>query len=108
MVDIRVGKRIKQCREEIGLTQSQLAEKIGISTKQMSAIERGAAFPHCENLIKLINELKIPSDAIFCDVVDKSRRYTISKLSAQIEELPPESKRLIYNIIDIMIQAEKN
>ena len=31
MIDKRIGKRIKQCRERLGLTQQQLAEKLGIS-----------------------------------------------------------------------------
>ena len=33
MIDKRVGKRIKQRREQLGLTQEQFAEKLGVATK---------------------------------------------------------------------------
>ena len=32
MIDKRVGKRIKQRREQLGLTQEQFAEKLGVAT----------------------------------------------------------------------------
>ena len=42
MIDKRVGKRIKQRREQLGLTQEQFAEKLGVATNYISTIERGA------------------------------------------------------------------
>ena len=45
MIDKRVGKRIKQRREQLGLTQEQFAEKLGVATNYISTIERGASFP---------------------------------------------------------------
>ena len=44
MIDKRVGKRIKQRREQLGLTQEQFAEKLGVATNYISTIERGASF----------------------------------------------------------------
>ena len=48
MIDKRVGKRIKQRREQLGLTQEQFAEKLGVATNYISTIERGASFPRYE------------------------------------------------------------
>ena len=45
MIDKRIGKRIKQRREQIGLTQEQFAEKLGVAPNYISTIERGASFP---------------------------------------------------------------
>lgn len=36
MIDKRVGKRIKQRREQLGLTQEQFAEKLGVATNYIS------------------------------------------------------------------------
>ena len=36
MIDKRVGKRIKQCREEKGLTQEQLAERLCVTRQGVS------------------------------------------------------------------------
>ena len=35
MIDKRVGKRIKQRREQLGLTQEQFAEKLGVVTHSL-------------------------------------------------------------------------
>ena len=45
MANAQIGKRIKECRENLGLTQEQFSEKTGLSTNYISAVERGAAFP---------------------------------------------------------------
>ena len=71
MIDKRVGKRIKQRREQLGLTQEQFAEKLGVATNYISTIERGASFPRYEKLVAIINALETSADAIFCDVVTR-------------------------------------
>lgn len=38
---VESGKRIKEMRKRAGVTQAQLAEKLGISADGMSSIERG-------------------------------------------------------------------
>ncbi len=64
MIDKRIGKRIKEQREALGLTQEQFAEKIGVTTNYISTVERGASFPRCEKLILLLNGLETSADAI--------------------------------------------
>ena len=44
MIDSRIGKRFKQYREALGLTQSEFAEKAGFTVNYISTIERGTAF----------------------------------------------------------------
>ena len=67
MIDKRIGKRFKQCRERLGLTQEDLAEKTGLTTNYISTVERGASFPRCEKLVLLMNALETNADAIFCE-----------------------------------------
>ena len=93
MIDIRIGKRIKQCRERLGLTQEQFAEKTGFTANYISTLERGASFPRCENLITLLNALEVPADAIFCDVVTHSTKYKANQLSEELEALSPEAQK---------------
>lgn len=107
MIDKRIGKRIKECRERLGLTQEQFAEKVGLTQNYVSSVERGAAFPRCERLIDIINGLQTSADSIFCDVVDYSSEYKSSKLSTDIATLPIEAQTRILNMIELMIQQEK-
>ena len=42
-----IGQRIRKIRKAHGLSQEELAEKIGISTTHMSHIETGNIEPSC-------------------------------------------------------------
>ena len=109
MIDKRIGKRIKERRDQLGLTQEQLAEKLGLATNYISTVERGASFPRCEKLILLLNGLETSADAIFCDVLDHSVDYQASVLSEKISGLPTEEQKRILNMIEMMVaQAKAN
>ena len=108
MIDKRIGKRIKQCREQIGLTQEQFAEKLGVATNYISMIERGASFPRCERLIAIINGLETSADTIFCDVIDHAAEYRASILSQKLQSLPPADQKRILEIVEFMIQQAEN
>jgi transcriptional regulator with XRE-family HTH domain len=109
MIDKRIGKRIKEQREALGLTQEQFAEKIGVTTNYISTVERGASFPRCEKLILLLNGLETSADAIFCDVLDHSSEYHASYLSAQLEKLADDDKKRILEMVELMVkQANEN
>jgi len=107
MIDPRIGKRIKQCREKLGLTQEQLAAKTGLTTNYISTVERGASFPRCEKLITLINALEVPADAVFCDVLTHTVKYVASLLSEEFWELPIDSQKRILPVLEFLIKQEK-
>lgn len=107
MIDKRIGKRIKQCRERLGLTQDQFAEKTGFTANYISTLERGASFPRCENLIILLNALEVPADAIFCDVLTHSAQYKETVLSNELANLSPEAQKRIMQMVELMIIQEK-
>ena len=104
MIDKRVGKRIKQRREQLGLTQEQFAEKLGVATNYISTIERGASFPRYEKLVAIINALETSADAIFCDVVTHSLEYKSYMLSDKMRDLPPEEQNRILETLDFLVQ----
>ncbi|MGM9641015.1 MAG: helix-turn-helix domain-containing protein [Faecousia sp.] len=107
MIDKRIGKRVKQCRERLGLTQEDLAERTGLTTNYISTVERGASFPRCEKLITLLNGLETNADAIFCDVLEHSTEYKASELSRELAALPQDAQKRILQMVELMIQQEK-
>ena len=108
MIDARIGKRIKECRERLGLTQEQFAEKTGFTANYISTLERGASFPRCEKLIILLNALEVSADAIFCDVVNHSTEYKASELSEEMKSLSPDAQSRILQVVELLIQQEKS
>ena len=59
-----IGERIKKRRVELGLTQTDIKESTGISSGNMSDIERGNRFPSIPTLIQLCSILNCTSDYI--------------------------------------------
>lgn len=108
MIDKRIGKRIKQRREQLKLTQEEFADKVGVTVNYISTIERGASFPRCERLIAILNALEISADAIFCDVLEYCGNYREEKLSQELRTLPPQKQKEILGMLEVMIQYAKD
>ena len=96
---IAVGNRIKEAREQAHLTQEDLAEIVDISPTHMSVIERGAKTPRLDTFVKIVNALKLSSDALLQDVVPPVSDTIIAELSIRIGSLPPKEQTRILNAI---------
>ena len=53
------GLRVKELRKEKGLTQSELAEKIGLSNNFIGMIERGERNTSVDKIFKLAKAFKM-------------------------------------------------
>lgn len=60
-----IGKRIKSLREAAKMSQEKLAEKVGISHKYLSSIERGKENPTLETFIRLAEALNVETSELF-------------------------------------------
>lgn len=59
------GRRIAEAREQRGLTQEQLAERVGVSRSTIARIETGAATPGLDVGLALAHELGEPVETLF-------------------------------------------
>ena len=57
-----INQRIKQARKKIGLTQTQLAQKIGITTQAVQQWEDGSTIPRIGRLTEIAQALGVPVD----------------------------------------------
>ena len=64
MDQIQIGKFIAQCRKEKGLTQQELADKIGCSDKTISKWENGRGLPDYSYFGILCRTLDITTDEL--------------------------------------------
>ena len=56
------GARIKSTRKSLGLTQADLAKKIGVTKQAITTYETGIREPSFRNLIKLSRVLNVTTD----------------------------------------------
>ena len=67
-----VGLRIKHLRKSRGVSQEELSEKVGMSSKYLSSIERGKENPTLDTFIKLAQALNVEISELFNYAGDKS------------------------------------
>lgn len=65
-----IGKKIKLARTKTDYTQEKLAEKLSLSTRYISQLERGIAFGSATTLVNLCKALNINSDFLFEDLIN--------------------------------------
>lgn len=72
-----IGKTIRQCRKNCGLTQAQLAQKVGVSVQAVSKWETDAGLPDISQITPLARALQISTDML---LGFRDRRENFEKL----------------------------
>jgi transcriptional regulator with XRE-family HTH domain len=60
-----IGSRLKQLRQQAGISQERFAEAIGVSTQQMQKYENGQNMMNTEKLQLVATALSVPVQALF-------------------------------------------
>jgi len=63
--EINVGRRLRELRNEIGLSIRALAEQSGLNVNTLSMIENGKTSPSVSTLQQVATALKVPINAFF-------------------------------------------
>ena len=98
---MELGKKISQYRFKAGLTQEQLAEKLGIGAQSVSKWETGVAMPDITSLPLLAEIFGVTIDDLF-DLTTEQRLNRIENRMDAEEELPAD----IYREFESFLQAE--
>jgi len=61
----RLNNRLKERRAELGLTQAELAEMVGVTRKTVNTIENQVFVPSTILALKLARALKMPVEDLF-------------------------------------------
>ena len=64
-IDRKLGNRLRDVRTARGLTQTELAERIGVSRKTVNTVENGIFVPSTLVALALAHELKVKVEDIF-------------------------------------------
>ena len=100
MIDLKaIGKRIKLYRKKAQQSQSDLAEKLGVSVSYISQIERGIATVSLKRLDEISECIGTSLQSLVSDVNINYRNYLMPEIFEGITSLfPPDKKRLIAMI----------
>lgn len=103
-----IGERIKQLRLAAGLTQTELAEKVGLTYIQVGRYETEKSHPSSEVLQKLASTFETTSDFLMKGSQDEivSAQLMDKDLLKQfraVELLSSEDKNVVKILIDALI-----
>lgn len=107
-----LGDRVKDLRKQKNLSQSELAEMVGISYAQIGRYETKGSQPPAETLKKIADALGVSPDfLIYGTSDDKAKtKLTDAELINQfkaIETMDDEDKNVIKKLIDAFITKKQ-
>ena len=105
-----IGKKIKLARTKAEYTQEQLAEKLSLSPRYISQLERGIAFGSATTIINVCKVLHINSDFLFNDLIDNGTpildNITDNKFLQDYLKLNDYNKNVISIITSDLIKMQ--
>ncbi len=106
-VEAAIGARLRQLRHDRGITQVELAEKIGIHQSVLSECERGEVRLHGALVVRLAKALKVSTDEILgLQKVEEKRpprNRRFSRRLERIEKLSRSKQRVIIEMVDAFL-----
>ena len=108
-----IGKKIKIARLKAEYTQEQLAEKLSLSTRYISQLERGIAFGSASTIISVCKALNINATFLFADVINVTDSPSVNDLVGQnfIEnylKLDDYNKLIVNALTNELVKIQKS
>ncbi len=94
-----IGQRIRKYRKAHGLSQEELAEKVGISTTHMSHIETGNTKLSLPVLVLLAEALEVRTDDLLFENADTSCTATTNEILELLDRCTPHQLRFLKELI---------
>jgi len=104
-----LSNNIRLFRVDSGLSQAELAEKAGISTPYLGAVERGDKWPSPATLAEIAHGLGVEPYDLFKPESASSRevRKIIAKLARDISVFAGQSAKLLNSLAKESVQEKK-
>lgn len=109
MENSTIGNKIKVLRKTRGMTQQQLAEKLGVQRPTISNYEIGRRSPRIKELKSIANILGVSIE--YFDIEEEGVYNFISraKILFENDEIPAHEKAKIYReIMKLYLKIEEN
>ena len=105
---MKLGQKINKIRKEKKLSQSNIAQAVGVSRDAISKYERGDIVPSVENARKMADVLGVSLDYLVSEddvqeVIDNSMIQRVR----EIQKLSENDQNTIVNVIDAFIRDTK-
>lgn len=98
----RLGRTIRYRRKQLGMTQEELAEKLGVGHQALSRIEQGHMAPKMDRLPLIATCLQCNVSDLFREKTDTSADYA-SRIEDLMTGLSPKKREYLYQHISGLV-----
>lgn len=106
-----IGSRMRERREELGITQPELADMLGITKGAVSNYETGANTPKASMMYKIFKVLKCDANYLYQDDLAESESSMLPQDERNIlrmyRSLNAEGKEKLIDYADDLVQSKK-
>ncbi len=107
-IDILIGKRIRQRRIAMGLSQKELGNYLGVSFQQIQKYEKGFNRVSVGCLLKIAQKLEVPISFFYADIATKENLPTKDTLLHHNQETYSEKEHtLLKNFRELQPKKQK-
>ncbi len=105
MVEVNIGDRIRDLRQKLKFTQTDVAKGTGIPQSNLSEFETGKLQPKIETLVKIAHFFGMTVSQL---IEDESNSLELVKLNIRMtDDLSEAGKKEILDFIDFVCKKEK-
>jgi len=100
-----LGKRIREERRKLDLTQEQLAEDVNVSYPHIGQVERGESGISLEALIAISNRLGVTVDYLLSDYIENEDEYLRQLWVRLVKNRSEKEQDMIINVVKAIISG---
>lgn len=94
-----IGSRIRAARKRKGLSQSELAELVGVTSAYISYLENGERNMSVESFIEIVCALNISADELLVDILPNKIRSTSQEMLTLLSDCSEFEGRVLLAIM---------
>ncbi|WP_229743981.1 helix-turn-helix transcriptional regulator, partial [Aliidongia dinghuensis] len=107
-ISYRLGRRIKVLRESAGLTQTELASRLGKGTSSISQIERGLVLPSISTVEAIANAVGCGIDQVFSPEIRAAAGAAAAEdaVIPRVHLLSSKDRKLVRAMVDRLLDGD--
>lgn len=98
------GEQLRRRREELGISRTELAERLGVSRSAIGNYETGVSAPKEEVLLRLFDALQVDPNYLYRDSFRSASAFTCSgeeqRLLEKYRRLSLTGRQTVYALVD--------
>ncbi len=98
MLQRRVGMRIREVREQSGMTQAELAERVHVSRSSVESWESGQSYPSIDSCVALSETFHLSTDYFFLPIPRKN---------VILDDLSEREKQMLLEMLAFFDEEKK-